>query len=428
MNERGGSLTIIKNEELQKLKSNFLSLTTLQAVNYILPLLTLPYLVKVLGIDYFGLLAFATATIAYFGILTDYGFNLTATKEISVHRDNREKTIEIFSAVMSIKLFLLFLSFLLLSILVLSFQKFSEHWEIYLLTFGSVIGQFLFPVWFFQGMERMKYITYLNLISKSIFTIAIFVFVQEKSDIYLVPLFFSLGAMIAGALSLYVIYKEFNITFQFQKLKVLKIYLIEGWHVFLSRFYVSMYTTTNLMLLGLLTNNVIVGYYAIAEKIVLAIAGIFEPLNQTIYPYLARKYQEDFELFVNFLKKTALIFIASSSVFVLFSEYFIEGIVYLVNGNYESNISYLLSFFLLRVFTYPFGGLLSNSLIIMKETKYYMRVMNYTVLLNFLLVPFAIYAYEAIGLIIAFLLVTFMHVLLLWYYVNLSISKVRRIK
>jgi len=415
----------LKNEEFHKLRSNFLSLTVLQAANYILPLITLPYLVKVLGIEYFGLLAFATASIAYFGILTDYGFNLTATKEISIHRESREKTIEIFSSVMSIKFLLLLLNFLLLALLVFTFKKFEQHWEIYLLTFGTVIGQFLFPVWFFQGMEKMKYITYLNLISKSIFTIAIFVFVQEQSDVFLVPLFFSLGSIIAGIASLFLVYKTFNIHFEFQRFETIKRYLVDGWHVFLSRFYVSMYTTTNLLLLGLFTNNILVGYYAIAEKIVLAIAGIFEPLNQTIYPYLARKYKEDFQLFVHFIKRTSLLFITVSLLFVLLSEYFIEELVYLIQGSYETSIIYLLSIFLLRVFTYPFGGLLSNSLIIMKKTKEYMRVMNYTVLLNFLLVPISIYYFQAIGLIIAFLIVTFIHVLLLGYYVNQSIQNTR---
>ncbi len=416
-------MKILTKEEFSNLTSNFISLTLLQALNYILPLITLPYLVKTLGIDNFGLLSFASATVAYFGILTDYGFNLTATKEISMNRDNKSKVVEIFSSVMSIKFLLLLFSFLLLNILVFSFERFSKDWLIYLLSFGSVVGQFLFPVWFFQGMEKMKYMTYLNLVSKLIFTIAIFVFIEQKEDIYLVPLFFSLGAIIAGLLSLYIIYREFNIEFKLQKLSTLKNYLVQGWHVFLSRFYVSMYTTTNLLLLGLFTNTTIVGYYSIAEKIVLAISGLYEPLNQTLYPYLARKYKENFDDFTILLKNISILFIISTIMLFMLSQYFIEGLVYLVNGKYETTITFLLTLFLFRVLTYPYGGLFSNALIIMQETTYYMRVMNYTVLLNFLTVPLATYYFQAQGLIVAFILVTFTHVLLLKYYLSQSIKE-----
>ena len=412
-------------KEFRKLKSNFISLSILQAGSYILPLLTFAYLVQVLGIEKFGLLAFATALIAYFGILTDYGFNLTATKEISLYQNNQAKTIEIFSSVMTIKFFLLLLSFLILSILLISISALREHWEIYLLTFGNVIGQFLFPVWFFQGKEEMNYITTLTLISKSLFTIAIFLFVKNPNDIYLVPLFFSMGSMVAGVISLTIIYKKFQVSFKFQTVNKLKSYLKEGWYVFISRFYVSLYTTTNVIILGVFTNNILVGYYAIAEKIVLAIAGIFTPINQTIYPYLSRKYKEDFQLFVAFIKRTSLLFVVLSSLFILLAQLFNQQLVHLIHGSYEVTISYLLSIFLLRVLTYPFGGLLSNSLIIMNQNIEYIRVMNYTVLLNFLLVPISIYYFEAMGLIIAFLVVTSIHVMLLYYYVNQSIQFIK---
>jgi len=415
----------IESEDKKRLFSNFFSLLILQGANYVLPLITFPYLVQVLGIDYFGLLAFATAIIAYLSIITDYGFNLTATREISIHRDNKEKVIEIFSAVMTIKFILMILSFLLLFVIVFSFEKFSTHWDIYFFTFATVVGQVLFPVWFFQGMESMKYISYLNIFAKSIFTIAIFIFVEEQSDFYLVPLFTSAGFIVAGLWSLFLIHKKFDITFKWQSINTLKEYLIDGWHIFISRIYVNLYTTTNIILLGVFTNNTAVGYYSIAEKIVVAIGGLFEPANQTIFPYLARKYKENFTQFVVFVKKIALLFFFISLSFVLFFEYFKETVVYLVTGSYNLEVSVLLGVFLLRVLSYPFGALFSNSLIIMNRKKEFMRVMNYTVLLDLLIVPLSIYHYQAMGLVISFILVLFVHISLLLYYLNKSIQNER---
>jgi PST family polysaccharide transporter len=413
---------MISRDDKKRLLSNFSSLLILQGANYILPLITFPYLVRVLGVEYFGLLAFATAMIAYFTIITDYGFNLTATREISVHRENREKVVEIFSSVMMIKVMLMLFSFMLLSLIVFSFEKFSLHYEVYFFTFATVLGQVLFPVWFFQGMESMKYISYLNILAKTIFTVAIFVFVQEQDDYYLVPLLTSIGFIVAGLWSLWLIKKEFNVRFEWQRMETLKGYLVDGWHIFISRIYVSLYTTTNVILLGMFTNNTAVGYYSIAEKIVVAIGGLFEPANQTIYPYLARKYRENFSLFVTFVKKIAIIFLSISASFVLIFEFFRDEVVRLVTGSYNDEVSLLLALFLLRVLTYPFGALFSNSLIIMQRKKAFMRVMNYTVVLDLLIVPPAIYFFQEKGLVISFVTVLITHVLLLLYYLNASIK------
>ena len=149
---------IANTEDKKRLLSNFFSLSILQTFTYILPLLTLPYLVRVLGPEKFGLVVFAQAFIIFFNILVDYGFNLSATREISVNRENKEKLTEIFSSVMSIKFILIGISFTILSIIIFSFEKFSNNIDLYYLTFLWVIGQALFPIWYFQGLEKMKYI------------------------------------------------------------------------------------------------------------------------------------------------------------------------------------------------------------------------------------------------------------------------------
>lgn len=419
-------LTNIANtEEKKRLLSNFFSLSVLQGANYILPLVTVPYLVRVLGAEYYGLLAFASATVAYFQILTDYGFNLTATREISIHREDKAKVTEIFSSVMIIKFILMLLSFLLLTILVFSFEKFRKDALVYFLSFGMVVGQVLFPVWFFQGMEQMKYITYLNLLAKSIFTIAIFIFLKTQHDFYFVPLLNSIGYLITGFCSLYLVKKRFGLNFSFQNIVTIKYYLVDGWHVFISRFYVSLYTTTNLFLLGLFTNNTTLGYYSIADKIVVAIGGLFEPANQTIYPFLAKKYIENFYEFKKAIKKISIIFLVLSTSFTIISQHFKYQIVYIVSGEYNMEVVSIVSILLIRVMTFPFGPLFSNVLIIMQKKNEFIKVMNYTVALDFILVIPSIYFYGVKGLVYSFILLLLAHVILLLICLKMSIKKGR---
>ena len=282
-----------QSEDHKRLLSNFLSLSVLQGANFILPLISLPYLVRILGTEAFGLVMFAQAVIMYFIILTDYGFNLSSTREISIHRDNEVKIAEIFSTVMFIKLILLMVSFILLTIIIFSFEKFRTDWYIYYLTFGMVIGQVLFPVWFFQGIEKMKYITILNIIAKLIFTVAIFIFIQSAEDYYYVPILNSLGFIIAGLLSLWIVFHDFKMRLVMPNYKNMKYMFLESSNLFVSNLSVTMYTASNTLILGLFTDNNTVGIYASIEKLVLAIKNLYVPLYQALFPWLSKKEKKD---------------------------------------------------------------------------------------------------------------------------------------
>lgn len=276
-------------EGKENLISNFFSLSILQGANFILPLISLPYLVRTLEVEKFGLVMFAQAVILYFIIIVDYGFNFSATREISIHREDKEKISLIFSTVMLIKIVLLIVSFLSLTLIVFSFEKFKVDWEIYYLTFGMVIGQALFPIWFFQGIEKMRYITILNITAKLIFTISIFIFIHNKEDYIIVPLLNSLGYIIAGLISLYIIFKNFNVKIIIPNFEYTKVIFKDSSSLFISNLSITLYTVSNTIILGLFTNNSIVGIYASIEKLILAIKNLYVPLYQALFPWLSKK-------------------------------------------------------------------------------------------------------------------------------------------
>ena len=324
-------ITKIKNKvntkEKKQLLSNFFSLSVLQIFTYILPLITLPYLVRVLGTEKFGLVMFAQAFIIFFNIFVDFGFNLSATKDISIHRDNKQKITEIFSAVMTIKFILLLLSLILLSLVIFTFDKFSKDAGLYYLTFLWVVGQALFPIWYFQGMEKMKYITIINITSRVLFTLLVFIVIQKQSDYIYVPLVNGFGFIVGALLSLRIIHKNFNQSFTLCNIDTLKYYFYESAQFFWSRISLTLYTSANAFILGIFTNNTMVGYYSIAEKLYQAMQQVYQPIVQALYPYVAKHkniplFKKIFTLsvLVNILGIILLFFIGQYIFDLLFTE------------------------------------------------------------------------------------------------------------
>jgi len=190
-----------------------------------------------------------------------------------------------------------------MGIIVFLVPKFRIDFQLYFITFGMVIGYVLFPVWFFQGIEKMKYITFMNLLAKSIFTIAIFIFVRKESDYLIVPLLNSFGFITAGLLSIIIIWKNFRVKLILPKMMYIIEELKEGFHIFISTLAISLYTISNTFILGLFTNNTIVGYYSAGEKIIKAFQYLLTPLSQTIYPHISKLATDSKEKALNFIRK-----------------------------------------------------------------------------------------------------------------------------
>lgn len=395
----------IKNEEGKKLIKNFSFLFSINIANFVLPLLTFPYLVRVLGIEKFGLLSFATSIITYFLILTDYGFNLTATKEISINRNDKNKLNEIFSKVISLKVIIMIMGFVLLLLLVYFIPRFNTYWYIFIFSYGSVLGQVLFPIWFFQGLEEMKIISILSVFLKIIFTAAVFLLIKSQNDFYLVPIISSVGFVFIGIISILIVKIKYNVCFISQSRSVLSEYLIDGWPLFLSNISVTLYTTATVTFLGFFTNNTIVGYYSVADKIIAAIRGGISPVSQVLFPYLCNIATNDPSKVFNINRRLAIfgggIMLIVSLVLFLFT----GDIIQLIFGKKDIDSILILKIFAIIPFlTFLHTVFALFTMIVFGKNKDYSKIIVSAAILNFILciilIPFFGYVGAAISVII----------------------------
>lgn len=319
---------ILQNQEKKPIIENFFSLSFLNFFNYVLPLITIPYLVRVLGPEKYGLVAFSQYLIQYFIILTDYGFNLSATNRISTYRNDKTKIAEIFYSVIFIKTILMLVGFIIILILISFIPKLHQDSLLYLYAFGAVLGSVLFPIWFYQGIEKMKYITIFNIISRLSFTLLIFLIVKNQTHYLYVPFITSVSVCFSGMFSLLYAITRNKICYTKLNFRIIKEELKEGFFIFISTLATSIYTNGSALLLGFFTNNTIVGYYAGADKVIKLIQNSLAPITQSVFPYISKITTESRAKTLNFVKKLAKFLLPMtfiiSSVLLVFSSLIVE--------------------------------------------------------------------------------------------------------
>ncbi len=303
---------------------NFISVSLTQIILYVFPLITLPYLSRVLGAEKFGLVFWAQSMMMYGIMLTDFGFNNSAVREFSINRDNPEKMSEIFSSILLIKMFFVCICFLILTLAVIFVPQINAERKLFYLTFFIIVGNAFYPMYFFQGIEHMKYITFFNVVSRALFLGLIFIFVRSQSDYLYVALINSFAFLIPGIFALWLAHKRFGINFKIPSKQELIHQIKYSSEFFLARVSVSGYTNTNMFVLGLIVNPVLTGYYASAEKIYTALGGLASPFSQILYPYVAKsrnieRYKKIFGLAILFFVCTiSVVFIFSKDIVMIF--------------------------------------------------------------------------------------------------------------
>lgn len=318
----------------KRLLANFSYLSLLQIASYVFPLITYPYLARVIGVDGFGKIAFASAVIMYFQTVVDWGFNYTSTRDIARVREDIDEVSYIFSKVLWAKLFLMVIVFFFFVILVVTIPMFKENKLVLSLTFLLIPGHILFPEWLFQGLERIKYITVLNVLSKLLFTLLIFLVIREKEDFYLQPLLLSCGYLLSGLCALYIIIVKWKIRLLKPRYREVLCTIRRSTDVFLNQLFPNLYNGFSVLLLGAFWGSAYNGIFDAGSKLVNASQQFFRVISRVFFPFLSRNLDKHhlfakYYLGLSFAVSLLLFVCAPILMELFFTDEFATGIVVL---------------------------------------------------------------------------------------------------
>lgn len=315
------NLSNIFNSNSQVMK-NMTWLTILQFANYLIPMLIMPYIVRVLGTDVFGRVSYAQNIIFYLTLIINYGFEYSATQEIAIHKSDSSKVRYIFWTVLRFKGFLLLVTFFILGVLAFTFDKVQQDKLLYLYAALINIGFVLFPSWFFQGIEKMSKITLFNFAIKLSGVILIILFIHKRNDYPYYLLILSLSYILVGILSIIYVIVNFKLYPTFKKANEV---VFKGFPIFINNFFSNIYTALGLTMLGFFVSEHELGIYSGAYRIIMAVLMISSyPINVALFPVISRKFNMSIEDGLIFYKKIfrVVVFFAiiSSIIIYLFSD------------------------------------------------------------------------------------------------------------
>lgn len=388
----------------KRLLENIISLYSIQGLEYLLGLIIFPYLVMVLGPDKYGMIILYQTIINYFNLVVDYGFMFTGPRLIAINKN--EKQAKIFMSIMATKFIICVFASMVLSIIYILLEKIYiiDKMVLYA-SYIVVIGNMLFPTWFFRGIEKMRYITIVNLIARMITTSSIFFIVKSQDDYIIAVILQSIVPLLAGIFSICILLKEYKYLFIKININDIIYQFKDGWSIFISNIFISIYTSSYIMVLGLFSSNEVIAYFGIIKKLIDCLMKVLGPVLQSVYPYINKLVIENKQLADSFIKKIAVIFMFIGFLLFIILYFGAYNIVVYLFGK-----QYMMSINLLKILSgMPIFIIISNILgfLILMPYGYkkdFSICIRNTLIFNLIIVVPLIYFYKAEGATLVMLL------------------------
>lgn len=271
-----------------KLISNFSYLTFFQLLSTLIPILTIPYLIKVLGANEYGIVIYAQTISQFLCVFVNFGTDTIGTKEISIQRENLNKVSVIFSNIIITRI-LLFLFIVVCYVFIITFFKtFALNKAIFLVSLLILFTDILIPQFVFQGIEDMKPIALFGGIGRIVYALLIFVFIKSSDQSVFVLFFNFIGILISGILLFWYLKNRCKIVFVYPKFQYLKRCIIDSSPFFLSNFSATVKELSTTFLVGTFLSYSDVTFFDVIRKIIMVCSMPFNLLKQVVFPHYSK--------------------------------------------------------------------------------------------------------------------------------------------
>lgn len=255
-----------------------------QFFNLVSPLIVIPYVVSICGEENFGKAAVGMAMAFFLYVFVDYGSEIVGSREVAINRNNlkRLENILIVNLVSRLLLLLLVLSISILLIYVV-FGLRNEK-ELFLGSLLIVVGQYFNLSWFFQGLEKVTWITFGNVFSKIIYLSSVFFLIDEKSDYIYINFLFGFGAFVTNLSILFIVFKKYNFRWFWPRFEFIRRFYVKDFSILISQIFVALQNNMPVILISHLGGNLLAGQYRIIDQLILIFKTYLNLFFNYIYP------------------------------------------------------------------------------------------------------------------------------------------------
>lgn len=348
---------LLKKIYTSKVATNGLWLVLLQSFNTIVPLITLPYITRVLSTDSYGEFSLALNWIGYFQVIVEFGFGLTGARKVAM-RENDDELNLIHSNILYARILLMIFSFVFLVIISTIFSVPKTQIISMIILFLMVLATAFQQNWLFQGMSDMKPIAIINMVSRVISVILIFSLVNDTKDLYLYCFLYISNFIMASLMGYVIVYKKYKIRLIFVTFQQIITEIKEGWYLFLSSAMSKIFSGIGITILGIAATKSEVGIYSAINKIPLILTLFFAAISQALYPFMCTQFSISMDKGLEMLKKIAVPIIGLFSILSIILVIFNKSIILILFGESYSNYSTLLIPFVVWVL----AGIINNFL------------------------------------------------------------------